>query len=507
MPSDFVEDTRIARLRERCAGLLRDQSEDGWRNWTLGEPSHQAELYAGQPDLFTLANIQLVRELLAEPGAPPDRARQLDFLRLHLEREFIAQQAADLSDEIANRESEAEVEIGSERLPFRQFSVELAGAEDAERRNLLFQGADPVYEELNPLRERNENLYRQLAFELGYRDYLDLAQQQRQLDLQPLARTCSAILGRTLPLYRQLLAEELRTELGIVELERFSRADTARLLRCRRFDGWFPREGMLTALRQTLHRLGIELDSQSNIRLDVAERPKKIPRAVMFAVDAPADIRISVKPIGGCDDYAALFHEMGHAQHFAHVRETAWEFRNVGASNAVTETFAFLLEHVLQDADWLREHLDPSPDDLRRYLRSRAFRRLFMLRRYCAKLLYESHLHAEGLAGAPARYASSLAGALLYSPHPSEPLRYLADVDDLLYSADYLRAWFLEAQLVRELRRRFGQRWHGSPAAGDYLRKRWSVGQKYSGEEFAAEFGLGAIAPAALEAEIAALAA
>jgi hypothetical protein len=142
---------------------------------------------------------------------------------------------------------------------------------------------------------------------------------------------------------------------------------------------------------------------------------------------------------------------------------------------------------------------------LRDFLRSRAFRRLFMLRRYCAKLEYESRLHA-GAAHPEALYADLLSSALLYRRESSEELRSLADVDELFYSADYLRAWFLEAQLARRLRRQFGAEWYGSPAAGQELQRLWAPGLKEAPAPFAVRAGLGGLDPAALHAEIRTLA-
>ena len=64
-----------------------------------------------------------------------------------------------------------------------------------------------------------------------------------------------------------------------------------------------------------------------------------------------------IAPTGGRDDYGALFHEGGHAEHYANTDPgLAFEFRHLG-DNSVTESFAFLLEHLIEDRDWLRSRL------------------------------------------------------------------------------------------------------------------------------------------------------
>ncbi len=487
----------LATLRAEAAEFLRAQSLDGWQNWAWGKDSHLEQLYATHPGLFTQESLAAVRQARQQAAGGDDAIAMFEG---YLEREWIGRQTAALQDRLANREAAAEVTLAGETFSFRQLPVKLANEPDGARRARLHAAADPVYRELNPLRLQMLEAAHRLSRELGYDGYIALATRQKSLDLEQLRGICRAWLEQTEELYRQLLDEQLQQELGTGR-DAFTRADTARLLRCQRFDPLFPRERLLPALEETLRGLDIDLNQQKNILLDTEDRARKVPRAVMFPINAPQDIRISIRPVGGIDDFAALFHEMGHAQHFAHTTETDWEFRNVGASNAVTEVFAFLFEHLLDDAGWLRQYLGFGEAEARAFLRSRAFRRLFMLRRYCGKLEYESRLHA-GAAHPEAEYAGLLAAALLYHREASEELRYLADVDDLFYSADYLRAWFLEAQLTEHLRRSFGPQWYTTAAAGSYLQQLWSTGQKEEPAGFARRAGLGDLNPAVLQTEI-----
>ncbi len=164
------------------------------------------------------------------------------------------------------------------------------------------------------------------------------------------------------------------------------------------------------------------------------------------------------------DDYNALFHEMGHAQHYANTREHAFEFKYTGEPT-VTEAFAFLSEYLLANQAWLRMRSTMPTPVLKEYTRMASFQRILMVRRYCAKILYELHLHG-GSDKAPSLYAQLQARAVGYVPVPSDEKRYLADVDPLFYAAGYVRAWFLEAQLNGKLTQDFGTNWFENPAAG-----------------------------------------
>ena len=100
-----------------------------------------------------------------------------------------------------------------------------------------------------------------------------------------------------------------------------------------------------------------------------------------------------IQPIGGADDWRALFHEAGHTEHFAqHLRRASpWRRRRLG-DNAVTEGWAMLLEHLMDDPAWLARRLDfPRPDE---FAAEGAAQLLYFVRRYCAKLLYELEFHA-----------------------------------------------------------------------------------------------------------------
>ena len=73
-----------------------------------------------------------------------------------------------------------------------------------------------------------------------------------------------------------------------------------------------------------------------------------------------------IQPIGGKDDWEALFHEAGHTEHFANTSADAARSRR-GASGdpAVSEGWAALLERLVTEPAWLNRRLDvPRPADL-----------------------------------------------------------------------------------------------------------------------------------------------
>jgi hypothetical protein len=264
--------------------------------------------------------------------------------------------------------------------------------------------------------------------------------------------------------------------------------DLPYLFRAPHYDAYFTADKLLPALQATLAGLGIDLSAQTNIHLDTQARPNKSPRAFCAPVRVPEEIYLSVMPKGGQDDYQALLHESGHAEHFAHMSPNLeFEYRCLG-DNAVTEAFAFLLDHLPLNPLWLRAFL--GYEDSQDYLRFGYVSELYFVRRYAAKFVYELDLHRQSgsLDALGQRYADLLGEAIGVEVPPQS---YLSDVDPGFYVCSYIRAWFFEAGVRLMLRSQFGKDWFSNPAAGDWLRTAWGFGQKYNSPQLYLKLGGG----------------
>jgi hypothetical protein len=236
---------------------------------------------------------------------------------------------------------------------------------------------------------------------------------------------------------------------------------------------------MVPALKATLSDLGIDLDSQANVHLDIEQRPQKSPRAFCSPIEIPDKVMLVIQPIGGADDWRAFFHEAGHTEHYANTsRDLEMEEKRLG-DVAVTEGWAMLMQHLTDEPAWLTRKLDfPRPQE---YSAEGMMWLLFFVRRYSAKLLYELEFHtSDDIGGMPQRYVELLGDALKFEPSPSN---YLADMDDGFYVTSYLRSWAFECQLRDHLRERFGNEWFTRREAGSLLRELWAEGQKPTADE------------------------
>ena len=441
-------------------------------------------VYARHEQLFTRAAVEELRTAVADGPAEGDEARRRRYLLDFGVEGLLGRATRGQEAELAKREAELSLDVDGERIGFRESAVEQANEADAGRREAIERARLAAMEDqLNPLHEETLAVQHALARELGWPSYRAMCAECKGVDLEALERETAAFAAATDAAYSSVVDEPLRRAVG-VGLDRARRADLPRFFRCAEADARFPADALVPALRTTLAGLGIDLDAQANVVLDVERRPKKSPRAFCAPVRVPEEIYLVVPPMGGRDDYVALFHESGHAEHYAHADpDLHFEFRALG-DNSVTEAFAFLFDHLVEDPEWLRRRLGAEVDpELASHVR--AVRLLFM-RRYAAKLGYELELHGaeRPLAELAEDYAARLSAAVGVAwPAAS----YLVDVDPGFYAASYLRAWALETHLRATLRERFGPAWFDEREAGAFLRGLWREGQRLDAAELLAE--------------------
>jgi hypothetical protein len=175
-----------------------------------------------------------------------------------------------------------------------------------------------------------------------------------------------------------------------------------------------------------------------------------------------------MRPHGGQTDYQTLLHELGHALHFAYTRaDLPFEYRWVG-DNSVTESYAMLFDHLMQNPGWLLRYSGLGKRDLPPFLRAAALEELQFLRRYCAKLIYEVQLYGGQLSWdlMPDLYVETLSEATSFRYRRADAF---IDVDSRYYAARYLRAWQLGALLAEALTERFNEDWYRNPQAGPWI--------------------------------------
>jgi hypothetical protein len=397
--------------------------------------------------------------------------------------EYLENLVKGLTEKISNAMRQATVEWEKQEVPYHNLTPLIANEPDLTRRHRLDELQREVTASANPERQQRFGTLHNKARDLGFDSYIALCDQLRGLNLPWLTEQMRLLLDETKGVYFHHLEEFLSSIK--VPMEEAARCDILHLFRGQSFDALFPKEKMLPALASTLAGMGINLAQQENLELDTEPRPLKSPRAFCAAIRIPEEVKLVIKPIGGPEDYSSLFHEAGHAEHFVNVDpELSFAFRRLG-DNSVTEGYAFLFHYLPLNHHWLRRALGVEVEDVDAWISFALFQKLWFLRRYASKLLYEQELHTE-LEGAEKRYVSLLGDGLGVAIGAED---YLADVDDAFYCAMYLQAWIFEVQLRRFLENSFGAAWFSNQEAGEYLISLWKRGQELTPEELAIDMG------------------
>jgi hypothetical protein len=466
----------LERYRERADRFIAALDEEYYLHYAGHKDTLELEtIYEEYAELTEFEQAQAI-------GDAVDGGKRVRELWRFACEGYMSKLTREHAEKVAGLEAELQAEVDGEPIPFRMLRPTIANEPDRSRRQRLEAHRNELTEEhLNPIYRDAVRIDHDAARRLGAASYLDLYK-RFGFRLEELAAQCRDFLASTEDLFSRSMDRLFRDRVG-VSLAEAERWDVARLFRAATWDDAFPQDRMLPALEASLGDLGVDLRSQENVELDIEQRPKKSPRAFCVPIEVPERVVLVIQPIGGADDWKALFHEAGHVEHYANTSaELSVEERRLG-DVAVTEGWAMLLQHLADEPSWLTRRLDfPRPGD---FAVEGATELLWVVRRYCAKLLYELELHeADDVAGMRSRYQELLADALGVEPSATD---YLADVDSGFYVSGYLRSWALEAQMRDFLRRQFGNEWFTKRDAGSLLRELWSEGSRLNADELLRE--------------------
>lgn len=491
-------------VRIQLEALDEELGEAYYDNYSYGKNLEIDHIYEKYLHLITNG------ELISYVGDIRDRERntlqrtRLTYLYAELLDHYLGHRTSQIAERLANIQASEKVVVDDEEIAFRQVSLSLMNEQDREERRKLYRAQGVVIEDkLNPLLAEELNLIQELSLEFGYGNFTEMQEAARGDDFARLEMMADRFLVQTEEVFRDLLEEEAHQALGL-SLEEVRGWDRARLFRAQEFDEYFPKEKLLPLMRNTFILLGLSTEMQENVVIDAEDRAQKASRAACFPISVPQDIRVLIKPVGGIQDYRSLFHEMGHAQHYANVRTSEYEFRRLG-DMAITETFAFLLENLFMDKTFLRDHLNVEGFDLNRLLKKVLLDKLYVMRLYCGKFLYEIQLHRNA-PNPMDSYGLLMERATLLSRTDEENRRgYLFYGDERFYTVNYIKAWFLEGQLRSRLREQFGPTWFERKEAGQYLKELWALGSARPAEALARHLGFDGLEPSLLIHELEAL--
>lgn len=445
-------------------------------------------LYERYADVMSDESLAFVRDAF---DAAPEGSEERRGLRLLLDWQVESQASralAALDEREIEWEGRAMIALpDGGRVPFQRAAIDLANSTDrAARLTLERARAALVRAELAPMRlerfQREREITEGLGLAPGYNATFDLLAGFSLLDLRA---ECEQFLRDTQAMWDEVYPEFVKRILGL-RPDEATRADALALMRAREFDAGFPWEPMQAQILGQVREMGIGPDAGGRVIFDTGDREGKRSRAFCSPVRVPDEVYLVLRPHGGQNDWNTFLHELGHALHFAYMRpELPFEYRWLG-DNSITEGYAMLFDHRMQDPRWLLRYASLGKSAAAHFLRSAGFEELQFLRRYCAKLIYETHLYGGDVpwGALPDLYVELLSGATTFRYDPADAF---VDVDPHYYAARYLRAWQLQALLNETLTERFDDDWWRNPDAGPWIvHELFGHGQRELAQEQAA---------------------
>ncbi|MDZ4209620.1 MAG: hypothetical protein U1C56_00405 [Candidatus Curtissbacteria bacterium] len=448
------------------------ETEDRLVRVGLKDTAESSKIYKKYKSIFTEKNLSEIQALISKTKNPGTRDiyKRIYFT---IAGSFIGLATASSEDQITTYFSGAKVKVAGEEIPYYELMPRISKDTVFEKREILDDAGTSVVSKVNSKRLKLVQDELKLIKKLGFSDYVDYFSKGKKMDYAKFYKVVNKITKETDKIWNKVMFQ-VSQEVFKRPFVNIRSCHLAYLRSISMYDNYYPKEKVVPTFLKWTQDIGLA-DLIPSIQIDDRDRPKKNPRAVCYWPKPPEEIHLVIKPIGGEQDFEALFHEGGHALHGASVSvKLPYTLRALAHSNALTETYAFLLEDMVFDPDFLTSYLNVSSFTGNKIKWQAYFVNLMMLRRYLGKFSYEYEMFSKGaISKGPLLYSKNLQRTTGFI---TKRENWLADMDGGFYSADYLRAWISAAQIHDYIKRKFGKKWFVNGKTGEFLRKLYSRG-------------------------------
>ena len=453
--------------------------------------------YSNHSDIFSLDSIRDIESEYNNESFD-SRRKSLRKIRDFLIDQHLDARLAPLAEETFDFEAQQRIVWEGQELSFLQASLFLKKESDGfKRRNLSERYARQI-QKSESLRIESVLRLQSAASGLGFKHYAQARERIGGVEYRKLLDSLDAALQPLEDKYMERLRESFEISLGRPFQESGS-WDIAYWEMMNDAGQVFSKVKLLPIVQATVLELGILPERPDSVSIDLDSREGKKAGKLCIPIRIPHEIKIVMLPENGAAQYGTLLHEIGHAYHFAWTSASLPVEHRIIGDRALSESYAFLLEHFIRDREWLARML--SFINSKEFLRFQALYRLFLIKRCAGRLrLSIDVFEREAFAGMPEIYSETMKS---YTGLAHQPEFWIQDLADGYYSADYLRGWMCESMLREYLQTRFGNSWIMSRAAAGFLKEIWETGQLYRADELCREIGIGDLNPQALVDEIA----
>jgi hypothetical protein len=484
----------LERLERQLEAFLRHRRIRDWRvasaEWSTLDLEH---LHEDFPDLNSYELWNDVQDTAVENPARK-RAVMALLAAAHIESRTVGQLDG-ISDNVINTTTIYDDQTVAWRGLRRRWTVEKGVGERHKLEELWREELRRTFND--DLEQLQEKLIAN-AQPLDCPDWLNFWADLKRVDVPGTQAIADEVLKGSEDYY----GATLRAYLGQLELpiDDVWQSDMDYALRASKLDVNFPSKQLMPTMVRTFRELGIDIESHTAIKLDLADRVGKTSGPSVFATEVPGDAQLLLRRTGGFRDYQALLYGLGMAESVVQV-DPSFPFAERYLGDEVpSRGYGLLLSGLTLEPSWLRERLEF--DDHYDYRIIATIGRLHEVRRAAAMVGYETQLWRDTAAsgGLAEDYAERLSVALRMHVFPESYLTPLMGAPWNMFDASVdLLAHVFAAQLRQFLRKEFDEDWFKSPRAGRFLTQElWRPGRRYSAVELLGHMGFDGFQPSVL---------
>ena len=302
MATDLATSRELDAFRDQRDRFIADLLEESYLHFAGHKETFELEaIYARYEELSRLETVQRLKE------APTE-------LRRFACESFLGNLTRRHQEELATAEAALEATVDGQTIPYRMMRVEISNEPDRDRRERIERERVRLLDEqLNPLYLEAAQIDRAAISQLGAPNAYELYQ-GFGYRLDELAAECRELLDETERLWeREATGSSARgsASASTTRARRMCRASGARRssTSCTRPTAW---------CRRSTRRSPTSASTCARRRTSnsISSAARKVAARVLRADRGPGPVMLVIQPIGGKDDWEALFHEAGHAEHF-----------------------------------------------------------------------------------------------------------------------------------------------------------------------------------------------
>ncbi|SHJ79614.1 hypothetical protein SAMN02745227_00707 [Anaerobranca californiensis DSM 14826] len=473
---------KVEEIRKQGENLISDLGKYYLRKG-LGKKVKEElrEIYSKYEGIFTKENIENLKK-------EEDLSfREKKYLLSFLFQGYIGKESFELTNEIVQREMQTLVEIDKGQVSLTYAQLLLPAEKNREKRLALDKKLGQGQAGINPLRMKRVDILKEIAEDFGYRNYVELIHDITPVNFNTLAEQAKKFLTETEAKYTNLL-KKLEGHYLEEGNEPLQKSDITYIFKSNPFDKYFSDIELIPTIEDTLFGLGINILKQNNVTLSLEQKKGIAIKSFCCPVSIPDEIHLVFNPKGGIEDYQDSLHETGHCQHYAHTsKDLPFESKRIG-DKSVGEGYGYLFQQLIANVFWIDKFLDMDEDILNKYKIFIDGYNLYIIRRFCGKLLYELEIFSGPLKDntLKEKYVRIMEEAVKVKVNPEN---YLLDLDIGFNTSNYLRAWIFESCLRKYLVENFGELWFLKKESGDFLKNLWKSGSMYRAEEIVESIG------------------